>query len=134
MPAMPAYFHFVIACIVGRGANINREIEFRVELSYNHCGVDLDVPVEMEKCTLPITGAASLRVTDAAAPTKRRRFLIPPTKAIFRNGGVGSPPAPCGGRDVERPCPLLQRQHGHDFEAQGMSSHLMRPGALERLT
>ena len=61
---MPAYFHFVIACIVGRGANINREIEFRVELSHNHCGVDLDVPVEMEKCTLPVTGAASLRVTD----------------------------------------------------------------------
>jgi Resolvase, N terminal domain len=29
----------------------------------------------------------------------------------------GSPPAPCGGRDVERPCPLLQRQYGHNFEA-----------------
>ena len=34
---------------------------------------------------------------------------------------AGSPPAPCGGRDIERPCPLLQRQYGHDFEAQGMS-------------
>jgi hypothetical protein len=44
--------------------NINREIEFCVELSCNHCGVDLDMPVEMEKCTLPVTGAASLRVTD----------------------------------------------------------------------
>jgi len=30
--------------------NINREIEFQVELSYDHCDVDLDVPVEMEKC------------------------------------------------------------------------------------
>jgi hypothetical protein len=39
--------------------NINREIEFRIELSYNHCGVDLDVPVEMEKYTLPVTGVAS---------------------------------------------------------------------------
>src|SRR5580700_4398752 len=34
----------------------------------------------------------------------------------------GSPPAPRGGRDVERPRPILQRQHGHDFEAQDMSA------------
>ena len=25
-------------------------------------------------------------------------------------------------RDVERPCPQLQRQHGQDFEAQDMSA------------
>jgi hypothetical protein len=34
----------------------------------------------------------------------------------------GSQPAPRGGRDVERPRPILQRQHGHDFEAQDMSA------------
>jgi hypothetical protein len=36
----------------------------------------------------------------------------------------GSPPASRGGRDVERPRPVLQRQYGHDFEAQDMSAGL----------
>jgi DNA invertase Pin-like site-specific DNA recombinase len=27
-----------------------------------------------------------------------------------------------GGATLKRPCPLLQRQYGHDFEAQDMSA------------
>ncbi len=48
---------------------------------------------------------------------------------------AGSPPAPCGGRDVERPCSLLQRQYGHDFEAQDISAvTLHRIDAARRMS
>jgi hypothetical protein len=60
-------------------------------------------------CT-PIASACSARPTKPPHP-----FSHPPAAG-------GSPPAPRGGRDVERPRPILQRQHGHDFEAQDMSA------------
>jgi WGR domain len=48
---------------------------------------------------------------------------------------AGSPPAPCGGRDVESPRPQLYRQHGHDFEVQGMSAvTLHRIDAARRMS
>ena len=48
----------------------------------------------------------------------------PPPFSHLASAG-GSPPAPRGGRDVERPRPILQRcKHGHDFEAQDMSAGL----------
>jgi DNA invertase Pin-like site-specific DNA recombinase len=62
------------------------------------------------------------RTAEGRSRAKARGKHMGRTPSLTPAAAGGSPPAPRGGRDLERPRPILQRQHGHDFEAQEMSA------------
>jgi DNA invertase Pin-like site-specific DNA recombinase len=66
------------------------------------------------------------RTAEGRSRAKARGMRMGRTPSLTPQQPGGSPPAPRGGRDVERPRPILQRQHGHDFEAQDMSAAASR--------
>jgi hypothetical protein len=70
-----------------------------------------------------LTRQGSMAMGFKASENHKRAVSLKGRDGTERAAG-GSPPAPRGGRDVERPRPILQRQYGHDFEAQDMSAVL----------